>query len=75
MMFVTPNVNPWLVCPIPQPQARVRLIYFPYAGASAQILKLSELSIQISSLFRKYIFPFFHSLNRLEDYFQFINSF
>lgn len=38
-MPLTQNLNPWLVCPVPQPQARMRLICFPYAGASAQIFR------------------------------------
>jgi medium-chain acyl-[acyl-carrier-protein] hydrolase len=32
-----PRTNPWLICPKPNPQAKVRLFCFPYAGGGATI--------------------------------------
>ena len=32
---MNPASGPWIVCPRPQPQARVRLLCFPYAGGGA----------------------------------------
>ena len=37
--FSTTNTTPWLVCPQPNPQARLRLFCFPYAGGNAMIYR------------------------------------
>ncbi len=37
--MVTTNSNFWLTCPRPNPQARLRLFGFPYAGAGASIFR------------------------------------
>src|SRR2546427_5678317 len=32
--------NPWIVCHKPNPQARLRLICFPYAGGGASVFRM-----------------------------------
>ena len=39
-MTAVPNANAWLVYPRPNPQARLRLFCFPYAGGGASIYRL-----------------------------------
>lgn len=39
-MTQTPKPNPWIVYPRPNPQARLRLFCFPYAGGGASIYRL-----------------------------------
>jgi medium-chain acyl-[acyl-carrier-protein] hydrolase len=35
----TSNIDPWVIYPKPQPQARLRLFCFPYAGGGASIFR------------------------------------
>jgi medium-chain acyl-[acyl-carrier-protein] hydrolase len=35
----TTNIDPWVIYPKPQPQARLRLFCFPYAGGGASIFR------------------------------------
>lgn len=39
-MTTVPKPNPWIVYPRPNPQARLRLFCFPYAGGGASIYRL-----------------------------------
>lgn len=39
-MTAVPNANNWIVYPRPNPQARLRLFCFPYAGGGASIYRL-----------------------------------
>jgi medium-chain acyl-[acyl-carrier-protein] hydrolase len=37
---MSPVVDPWIICPKPHPDARMRLFCFPYAGGSASAFRL-----------------------------------
>ncbi len=36
---MTAKANPWMICSTPQPQARLRLFCFPYAGGGASVYR------------------------------------
>lgn len=41
-------MTPWLVCPKPNPQARLRLFCFPYAGGNAMIYRQWQSSLPLN---------------------------
>lgn len=73
-MSTTHDINPWLVCPVPRPQAQLRLFCFPYAGASAPIFRdwsqglpdrIEVLAIELPGRGRRWSEPAYTNLQEL----------